>query len=271
MSRKDTIIIALLINAGLLALLFMLAVNTDDDRVSDQPEISRALTENHATTPSSSILTAMPLAANRIPEADDVDNFLKELSADEHAQPILIDDDGYVEMEKKSPAIVKTKPQPNIIADDANYVEVTVKRGDALEKIARSNGVTIETIKKVNNLTSNKLNIGQVLHIPVSKTTANSQASAASASAASASAASASAAAVSLPKPAAVIAESKPKQIETRAIPVAEPIYYTIKSGDNPWKLAKQYNVKFEDLLKLNGLNEERARNLKVGEKIRVR
>src|SRR4051812_28899258 len=43
MSRKDTIIVALLINAGLLALLFMLAINTEDDSVTDFPEITKAL------------------------------------------------------------------------------------------------------------------------------------------------------------------------------------------------------------------------------------
>jgi peptidoglycan DL-endopeptidase LytF len=47
--------------------------------------------------------------------------------------------------------------------------------------------------------------------------------------------------------------------------------YYVIKSGDNPWKVAKKFHVKYEDLLALNGLNEEKAKNLKIGQKIRIR
>lgn len=53
-------------------------------------------------------------------------------------------------------------------------------------------------------------------------------------------------------------------------LPPAEE-WYTIKSGDNPWKIAKTQKIKFDDLLKLNGLNEERARNLKPGDRIRIR
>ena len=47
--------------------------------------------------------------------------------------------------------------------------------------------------------------------------------------------------------------------------------WYVMKSGDNPWKVAKNNKIKFDDLLKLNGLNEERARNLKPGDRIRIR
>ena len=51
----------------------------------------------------------------------------------------------------------------------------------------------------------------------------------------------------------------------------SEPVYHTIKNGDNPWKIAKQFRIKVEDLLRLNDLDEAKARNLKVGEKIRIR
>ena len=48
------------------------------------------------------------------------------------------------------------------ISDDY-YV---VKKGDTLWKIAINNGVSVDELKRVNNLTSNFLNIGQVLYIP---------------------------------------------------------------------------------------------------------
>jgi LysM repeat protein len=55
----------------------------------------------------------------------------------------------------------------------------------------------------------------------------------------------------------------------SRAIEEAQ--YYIMKSGDNPWKIARRFKLKFEDLLKLNNLDEERAKNLKIGEKIRIK
>jgi LysM repeat protein len=65
----------------------------------------------------------------------------------------------------------------------------------------------------------------------------------------------------------------KPKlPVKEMAAPAqTEVVYYTIKGGDNPWKIAKQYGVNVDDLLKLNGLNDERAKNLKPGDKIRVK
>ena len=57
-----------------------------------------------------------------------------------------------------------------------NYIPVNdntyiVKQGDTLYKIATSYGVTVDNLKKANNLTSNLLNIGQILTIPNNKPT----------------------------------------------------------------------------------------------------
>ena len=41
----------------------------------------------------------------------------------------------------------------------------TVKSGDTLYKIAQNNSTTVDEIKRINNLTSNILSIGQVLKI----------------------------------------------------------------------------------------------------------
>lgn len=72
---------------------------------------------------------------------------------------------------------------------------------------------------------------------------------------------------------------SFPIPIEIAALeePVVEPPpppqeeWYTMKSGDNPWKVAKSHKIKFDALLKLNQLSEEKARNLKPGDQIRIR
>lgn len=47
-----------------------------------------------------------------------------------------------------------------------NYVEYTVQKGDSLWKIATMYNTTVDKIKNFNNLTSNLLQIGQILRIP---------------------------------------------------------------------------------------------------------
>lgn len=247
MSRRDTIIIALLVNAGLLALLFVLAVNTDDDMVADSHEITKAIADNRSQIPVNRPQAPIILVDTSV--HDEVDSFLKDLAAEDPAQPLLIDEDGYVEYR---PEVVATKPPAATRSAPAtngqNYVEVTVKRGDALEKIARSNGTSVEAIKAANNLTTAKLSIGQVLRVPISGKLE-----------------------INAAKPAQTAVAQAPKETEKRGTTSVEAQYYTIKSGDNPWNIAKQFNVKFDDLLRLNNLDEERARNLKIGDKIRVK
>jgi LysM repeat protein len=47
--------------------------------------------------------------------------------------------------------------------------------------------------------------------------------------------------------------------------------FYIVKAGDNPWKIAKRFHISFEKLLQLNHLDEAKARNLKVGSRLRIR
>ena len=57
-------------------------------------------------------------------------------------------------------------PVENESTLNGSYINYTVKKGDNLYNIATKYGVTIETIKQANNLTSNLLSIGQILKIP---------------------------------------------------------------------------------------------------------
>jgi len=246
MSRKDTLIIAVLVNSGLLALLFILAINGDDDQTIDSLEITKPFiqekVDNKNANSSSYDIALLSPEGNTTPETDEMDNLFKDLSHDDSLNPVEIEELAVVETVKKQ------QSPPNLKKGD--FVEVTVKRGDALEKIAKSNGTSVEAIRQANGLTSNKLSIGQVLKVPLSKETN------------------------SLSKE--VVSSSNIKKTENATKPALDSsstdvVYYTIKGGDNPWKVAKQHNVNVDELLKLNGLNEERAKNLKPGDKIRVK
>ena len=259
MSRRDTIIIALLVNAGLLALLFMLAVNNDEEVVADPSELMSSIVEK-PNKPAVPTRPSAPVAVSERNVNDEVDSFLRELALDDKVQPV-VEDEGFIELSIEEPLPVAKPARVNVErrevaaevkgSDDSKYVEVTVKRGDALEKIARSNGTTVEAIKKANDMTTSKLSIGQVLKVPLSSK--------------------ATPVATQKAKPAQPVAEALPKETSKKPIAAADPQYYTIKSGDNPWKIAKQFNVKFDDLLRMNNLDEERARNLKIGDKVRVK
>ena len=76
------------------------------------------------------------------------------------------------------------------------------------------------------------------------------------------------------------IADDAEPSVPAEAPPVKKPVqkgkppieaFYTIKPGDNPWKIAKKFHLSFEKLLQLNHLDEAKARNLKVGQQIRIR
>ena len=45
----------------------------------------------------------------------------------------------------------------------AEFVEVTVKSGDILGRIAQANNTTIAAIKRTNNMNTDRLKIGQIL------------------------------------------------------------------------------------------------------------
>lgn len=47
--------------------------------------------------------------------------------------------------------------------------------------------------------------------------------------------------------------------------------FYVVRPGDNPWKIAKKFHLSFEKFLELNNLDETKAKNLKVGQTLRIR
>jgi LysM repeat protein len=52
-----------------------------------------------------------------------------------------------------------------------NFINYRVVSGDTLYSIASRNGISVDELKRINNLTSNNLSVNQVLKIPVMETT----------------------------------------------------------------------------------------------------
>lgn len=106
-----------------------------------------------------------------------------------------------------------------------------VKAGDSLSLIAQKNGVSVKTIKQLNQLSSDQLKIGQLLRV---NTPAQNQ----SVSAATG-------------------AEAR-RKLDS----------YQIQSGDNLWDLARKFKVDVAALKKVNNLTDKSA--LKPGQKLKI-
>jgi LysM repeat protein len=225
MSRKDTIIIAVLINAGLLIVLFASALK------SSTPEI--------AVAPKQNVLTETPSFKTEsvVTVGDEVDQALQKMAATPPAAytspavPSFAED-----LKPFTPVIEHPAPQASLAAapEEKEYSEIKVKKGDVLEKIARQHHTSVDAIIAYNQLGSTNLRIGQVLKIPSKKAT----------------------------------------QVQTPAL-AAQPKadghkYYTVKTGDNPWTIAVKNHMKVEELLRINQLDQEKARKLKPGDKLLI-
>lgn len=220
MSRRDTILIAVFVNTGVLGLLFLMGVNKED-----------------LTNPKEDVHIAQVVSVPRLEIAEAAPIVISK----PYEEPPEIEEEFDFDAEVFNQKL--PEPEPSLFPN--GFFEVKVKRGDFLEKIARANGTTVEEIKKVNKLSSEKIAIGQILRIP-NKTAKK-------------------------PEPVAENVRSSIVAPVTKAAQEVESVYYVVKSGDNPWKIAKQFNIRVDQLLKLNNLNETKAKNLKVGDRLRVK
>lgn len=229
MTRKDTILIAVVINAGLLAILFATAIIYDSDKMLDQSETqTNFASQEELIKPIEETSTIVAIAEQpaAVSEPITISNSFTEESSQSTVNDMTGKETTTVSAESDTKETKK-----------GETVEVTVKKGDVLEKIAKTHGSTVNAIKKANQLKSEKLKIGQVLKVPPKKEKAKTA-----------------------KKAEGIIATNDSSEV-----------YHTVKSGDSPWKLAKKYGVEYEEILKLNDMSEEKARNLKIGDKIRVK
>ena len=221
MSRRDTIIIAVLLNAGLLIVLFATSLKTD--KAEDAPSAITVLASNQSQELLPETPKATPIVAPAIP--DQVDQAIQSYVTPQVGAVVENSPNFLADLEPLAASV----PQPQINLPEVAYKEVTVKKGDVLERIARQNQVSVGEIMKVNKLTTTRLKIGQVLKIPSAVSTKT---------------------------------VSAPSASGTQ--------YYTVKAGDNPWTIAVKHHMKVEELLKLNNMDEQKARRLKAGDKIRI-
>jgi peptidoglycan endopeptidase LytF len=128
--------------------------------------------------------------------------------------------------------------EPNI---DSHVKEIIVKQGDTLDKIAKNYRATVSEIMKLNRLSDTRLHIGQILYVPKADD---------------------------------MIFDSKQTHSaeisSSRNTNKSDAKYYIVKHGDNPWTIAIKNGIKVEELLKLNNLDESKAKKLKPGDKLRI-
>lgn len=99
----------------------------------------------------------------------------------------------------------------------------TVQSGDSLWSIARKFNTTVDELKRLNNLTSNNLQIGQVLKVPTTDGVIN---------------------------------------------PEGESLTnYVVQSGDSLYKIAMKFNTTVDDIKRINGLTTD---YLSVGQVLRI-
>lgn len=227
MSRKNTILLAVLINAGLLLVLFVAALTSQEElAIAPTHEVSAISVKQDPSPPLFG--DELDLTLTRAP--DPLPQVIPEKAPEApvvHVLPPVVSETVVPE------AAPKAAPLPEKAAPVAAIIEVTVKKGDTLEKIAKDYRTTVDDIIKLNQLPSSFLRVGQVLKVPKDK----------------------------------AIVRQAPKGSDKRE----GPDYYTVKVGDNPWTIAMKHHLKVDELLKLNGLNEEKARKLKPGDRLRIR
>ena len=263
MSRRDTIIVAVLINAGLLIVLFASALKSGggsqemaasfENKSLPQAEMVFQKEAGSSTGDevdqvlsqfSQPVSVQSPIVASQPPQAAPIATQIAQpLAPAAPVQNNFAEDLQAIASPQTQASAATTVGNANTLASTANaaqseFVEVKVKKGDILDKIARQNHTTVAEIMKCNKLATTNLKIGQVLKIPNKA----GQKAATSAVAVSASV-------------------SSPGGTKL----------YTIKNGDNPWTIAVKHHMKVDDLLKLNNLDQEKARRLKPGDQIRVR
>ncbi len=123
-----------------------------------------------------------------------------------------------------------------------------VEAGETLANIARSYGISLESLEQANGLSENSiLRIGQELRIPKEHEVAPPH---------------------SEMVRTASTRTSKPETPSPAVGPRASGNVYTVVAGDNPVAIARKFKVSYNDLMKLNEIDD--PRRLQIGQKLKI-
>lgn len=235
MNRRDTIIIATLVNAALVVVLFVTARQTDKKHTDSLlPNVSPKIIESVPTTTivdkkqeKIENVEKPVVVPQKISKEELASDFVeKELAVKTTPQPVAT-----LKSPSQPAATEVSTPEPKTQPNKEAYTTVIVKKGDFLERIAKANHTTVSVLMQLNDLSSTQLKIGQVIKVPVSD-----------------------------------------KQEETKKAKIAlADDFYTVQEGDSPWTIALRHGIRLEDLLRMNDLDEQKARRLRPGDQLRIR
>jgi LysM repeat protein len=279
MTNRNTLLTIIFINVTLLGILFAVAINYTQESASvvyiDAKELvapipisSQAIAPPlpqgtfiaSSGAPPTSSATQLPTFTSEIslPSANAIGASPYQRAQESFNQLTLSQDPPLTDVNASSNAtesisadknpLLKSQEQPMSSANltlstQSDLLEVRVKSGDTLSRLAKAHHTTIEEIKKLNRLRSNQLAVGQRLKIPGTIATAKS-----------------------IPPQ---LGARKEKEITSNNAETSQ--YYTVRPGDNPWKIATKHKMKLDQLLELNSLDQESAKQLKVGDKLRIK
>ena len=160
------------------------------------------------------------------------------------------------------------------IGETPSGVTYTVKNGDSLWNIAKKFGVSVEDLKAANNLSSNLLNIGQVLKIPEEEVTETGDYIVYNVKSGDS--------LYSIGKEFGVSVDEliDYNNLSTSSLQINQQLLipkkittgpttstYTVKSGDTLYSIARQYNTTVNELMSLNNLTTS---VLSLGQELRV-
>ncbi|WP_087878179.1 LysM peptidoglycan-binding domain-containing protein [Chlamydia suis] len=249
MNRRNTMIIAAAVNAVLLAVLFITARHSEPEieyspkiapiKILEPVPIVEKASEKPEKKPE---VIAKPAQIIRNPVVSKPVVSKAELAAQFADKNITPGKEPPASSQEPSlaPEVVEASapeipvvPAQSVdkVAEKETFSTVVVKKGDFLERIARANHTTVSALMQLNDLSSTQLQIGQVLRVPKTQ------------------------------KP------EKDLQVKT---PNPED-FYVVKEGDSPWAIALSNGIRLDELLKLNGLDEQKARKLRPGDRLRIR
>lgn len=249
MNRRNTMIIAAAVNAVILAVLFITARHSEPEieyspkiapiKILEPVPIVEKASEKPEKKPE---VIAKPAQIIRNPVVSKPVVSKAELAAQFADKNITSGKEPPASSQEPSlaPEVVEASapeipvvPAQSVdkVAEKETFSTVVVKKGDFLERIARANHTTVSALMQLNDLSSTQLQIGQVLRVPKTQ------------------------------KP------EKDLQVKT---PNPED-FYVVKEGDSPWAIALSNGIRLDELLKLNGLDEQKARKLRPGDRLRIR